>query len=166
LSYEQFKEFHEKHPDLDNAEYYAEFPETNKSTIRSWKSRTIVKEIETPLPTETQAEEVQGYDEELIKLLCLQTKTPYNEFEGVDPKSAILVLKAKMRNQQIQEPTTTIRPSNSSILTSPKPIGQSVKKYGIDDYIKFDLVKNEITMEIPMDTLMDPEKNRKLGEKK
>lgn len=41
-------------------------------------------------------------------------------------------------------------------LTKPK------RKFGIDPYIVFDKNLNEIRMEIPMDTVMDPEKNRKL----
>ena len=166
MSYDQFKEFHEKHPDLDNQEYYAEFPETNKSTIRSWKSRVSTpKVIETPLPTQQQAANAQGFDDEMVKLLCTQTGTPYNEFEGVDTKSAMLVLKAKLRNKQLQDAEQkTSRASNSSILPNPAPIGQNKKQFGLDPYIEFDDVKNEIRMEIPWDVLMDPEKNRKLGE--
>ena len=164
MSYEQFKEFHDKHPDLDNGEYYAEYPEVNKSTIRSWKSRAA-KPIETPLPTKQEAEAAQGWDEEMVKLLCTQTKTPYNEFEGVDTKSALMVLKMKLKNQQNQEPTKPIpRASNSSILPTPAPIGQNKKRFGLDPYIVFDDVKDEIRMEIPWDVLMDPEKNRALGE--
>ena len=41
---------------------------------------------------------------------------------------------------------------------------KSKKKFGLDPYIVFDEVKNEIRMEIPLDVLMDPEKNKKLGE--
>ncbi len=43
-------------------------------------------------------------------------------------------------------------------------LSKSKKKFGIDPYIVFDEVKNEIRMEIPMDILMDPEKNKKLRE--
>jgi len=157
--------FHDKHPDLDNTEYYAEYPETNKSTIRSWKSRAS-KPIETPLPTKEEADKVAGWDEEMVKLLCTQTKTPFNEMEGVDTKSALLILKNKLKNQQTQEPEKQNRSTNSSILPAPAPIGQNKKKFGIDPYIVFDQVKDEIRMEIPWDVLMNPEKNRKLGELK
>jgi hypothetical protein len=165
VSYEEFKEFHDKHPDLDNAEYYAEFPETNKSTVRSWKSRAAKPIIDTPPPTEDEANASNvGYDQEMIKLLATQTNTKLSELEGLDDKSAIIVLKNKMRNLQAQEPEKKTRASNAPILPQPNPIGQK-KKFGIDPYIIFDDVKNEIKMEIPWDVLMDPEKNKALGER-
>ena len=164
MSYDQFKEFHGKHPDLDNSEYYAEFPETNKSTIRSWKNR-IRTPAPIPLPTKEESNKAQGFDEEMVKLLCTQTNTPHSELEGIDTKSAMIVLKAKLKNQQYQEAEQkTSRASNSSILPTPAPIGQSKKQFGLDPHIVFDEVKNEIRMEIPWDVLMDPEKNRTLGE--
>ena len=45
-------------------------------------------------------------------------------------------------------------------------VGTGRKKFGIDEYIVFDKVKSEIRMEIPMDVLFNPEKNKKLGELK
>jgi len=47
-----------------------------------------------------------------------------------------------------------------------KNVGTGRKKFGIDPYIVFDTHKGEIRMEIPFDVLMDPEKNKKLGELK
>ena len=35
--YKGFKEFYDRHQGLDNADFYAEFPGNNKSTLRSWK---------------------------------------------------------------------------------------------------------------------------------
>ena len=167
MSYEQFKEFHVKHPDLDNQEYYKEFPETNKSTIRSWKLRARKPiEVPPPEPTEEEAEKANGYEEEVLKLLCTQTGTPYSDFEGVDSKSAILILKNKQKSLQLQEQDKPDRPSNTSILPAPNPIGQNVKKFGIDEFIDFDLEKNEIRMEIPWTELFNPEKNEALGKTK
>ena len=166
MSYEQFKDFHVKHPDLDNSEYYAEFPETNKSTIRSWKNR-IRTPKPIPLPTKEEAAEYQGLEEEMVKMLCTQTNTPLTEIEGVDNKSALIILRNKAKNQALQEANQTkSRTSNSSILPSPAPIGQSKEQFGLDPYINFDLPRNEIRMEIPWDVLIDPEKNRRLGELK
>ena len=165
MSYDEFKEFHVKHPDLDNSEYYAEFPETNKSTIRSWKNR-IRTPIETPLPTKEEANKHQGLEEEMVKLLCTQTNTPYSDYDGVDNNSALIILRNKMRNQQLQDADQKpSRASNSSILPTPSPIGRSNNKFGLDPYINFDGVKNEIRMEIPWDVLFDPEKNRALGKR-
>lgn len=98
--------------------------------------------------------------EEYIQLLITQTKSKPTEFEGLDDKSILLLLKNRLRAQQEQKPPS--RTSNSSILPNPKPIGQTNKKFGIDKYIVFDTNLNEIRMEIPMDTVMDPEKNREL----
>lgn len=38
------------------------------------------------------------------------------------------------------------------------------RRFGIDPYIIFDTVNDEIRMEIPWDILFDPEKNKKLRE--
>jgi hypothetical protein len=94
----------------------------------------------------------------MIKLLCTQTGTPLSDFENVDDKSALIILKNKMTTLQNQEPKPKPRSSNAPILPQPKPIGQNKKKYGIDPYIVFDDVKNEIRMEIPWDVLFDPER--------
>ena len=168
MEYEQFKEFHERHPDLDNAEYYAEFPETNKSTIRSWKNRIRTPKPKTiPMPTKEEAAEHRGLEEEMVKMLCTKTDTPLTEFDGVDNKSALIILRNKAKNQEYQEANQSkSRASNSSILPSPNPIGQSNEEFGLDPYINFDVARNEIRMEIPWDVLIDPEKNRMLGKKK
>ena len=166
MDYEQFKEFHDKHPDLDNQEYYAEFPEANKSSIRSWKlkARTPL-EVPPPEPTEEEAKLGNGYEDEYLKLLCTQTGTPYSDFEGVDSKAAILILKNKQKSIQLLELDKPGRGSNTPILPIPKPIGQNKKTFGIDKFIEFDLEKNEIRMEIPWTELFNPEKNEALGEK-
>jgi len=161
VGYDDFEAFHEKHPDLDNSEYYAEFPTVHKSTIRSWKVRAR-KEPEPEPRAPREKKDVDPYDEEMVKLLCTQTKTPYSDFAGVDPKTAILILKNKMNQIQADKPTT--RPSNSGILPSPAPVGQNKSQYGIDDYIEFDLERNEIRIDVPLDEVMDPEKNKRIRE--
>ena len=166
VEYEEFVEFHKKHPDLDNTEYYAEFPETNKSTIRSWKSRAAKPVIETPMPTKQEAEEKgKGYEDIAIDALCAITKTNPKSISMLSPADQIAFLKNKRDNLDSQEPDDKVkRGSNASILPIPKPIGSNARKFGIDEYIAFDGVKNEIRMEIPMTVLFDPEKNRGLGE--
>jgi len=170
LDYEQFKEFHDKNPDLDNAEYYAEFPETNKSTIRSWKSRAtkIVepqsKKIEVTMPTEKEAGKAKGYEEDLIDSLCTLPKTPKELLVGLSVVAKIQLLRNKRDAQANQEPEEKVRGSNAPILPSPKPIGANARKFGLDEFIVFDKVKDEIRMEIPMDVLFDPDRNKELGE--
>lgn len=168
VEFENFKEFYDKHPDLDNTEYYAEFPDANKSTIRSWKAR--LKSPPEPSPPNPPAESAKDttLDAEMVKLLCTQTNTPYNEFEGVDPRSALIVLKAKLKNIQLKQlevaanPPEKAKSPNTPILPNPRPIGSSMRKFGIDPYIVFDGDKNEIRMEIPMDKLLKPEENKKI----
>ena len=160
--YAGFKTFYDKHPDLDNSEYYAEFPTGNKSTIRSWKNRAAYVPTADPTPPTQDKQKFSDMESDYIKILMTQTKSTEKEFDGVDNKSILLVLKNRLRAQKEATPPTKTRSSNSSILPNPKPIGQTNKKFGIDEFIVFDTNLNEIRMEIPMDTVMDPEKNKKL----
>lgn len=160
-SFEDFKVFHEKHPDLDNSEYYAEFPTVHKSTVRSWKARASKVEAPT-INTSTGTSDANT--KHYIELLLTQTKSKAMEFEDIDDKSTIIILKNRLRIQQ-EEASSRSPPSNSSILPSPAPIGPSQKKFGIDKYIVFDKNLNEIRMEIPMTELMDPETNKKIRER-
>ena len=166
ISYEEFKEYYETNADLDNLEYYETFPDVNKSTIRSWKSRAA-KQLNEPIPEvdETERQEAEGYEElqkEYIKLLMKETNSKETEFKGVDDKSVLVILKNRKAAQELQSKSNK-RPTNTGVLPSPLPIGTSNKRFGIDDYIEFDKVKDEIRMEIPMDVLLDPERNKKLG---
>lgn len=163
-TYDKFKVFYDKHPDLDNGEYYAEFPTGNKSTIRSWKNRAAY--VAPPPVKGIPASDNKDFDAmqaEYIKILMNQTNSKEAEFQGVDAKSKLLILKNRLRAQKETPPP---RGSNAPIIPIPKPIGQSNEKFGLDDYIVFDDVKNEIRMEFPLDTLLDPEKNKRLGEKR
>jgi len=164
ISYNEFTAYYENNPDLDNTEYYERFPDTNKSTIRSWKSRAA-KPIE-PEITEEEVDQSTGYEElekEHIKLLIQQTGSDHKEFDGVDTKSIMTILKNRIAAQALNNKNKD-RPMNSTILGNPRPPGQNKKKYGIDEYMVFDTDKDEIRMKIPMDVLLDPKKNRALGE--
>ena len=170
VKYEEFKIFHEKHPDLDNSEYYAEFPDTNKSTIRSWKNkiRTPLDIIEPkptePAPPDKKTADYSKLQDYLITTLMTQTGVKEPEIEGLDNNNKIIVLQNKAK--ALAEKQGKGRAPNSSILPAPKPDSITTKKFGIDDYIIFDEVKNEIRMEIPWDVLADPEKNKGLGLRK
>jgi hypothetical protein len=159
ITFDDFKAFHDVHPDLDNGEYYAEFPTANKSTIRSWKNKLRVPPPQPNTPPQPN-DDVRELEEYLIQTLIQQTNTNARELEGLDNKSKIVIL--RNRQKALSEDKVKRTP-NSSILPAPKPIGQSNKKFGIDEYIVFDKDKNEIRMEIPMDVLHDPEKNKRLG---
>lgn len=164
VKYEEFKIFYDKHPDLDNAEYYAEFPETNKSTIRSWKLKSKPKEPEDEIEPPAEPKKNTDYTElenEHIKMLILQTNTDVKELEGLDNKNKLMILRNRVQTQA--ENKGKGRAPNSSILPAPRPDSITHKKFGIDEYIVFDEAKNEIRMEIPADVLFDPEKNKGLG---
>ena len=166
MSYKEFVDFHNKHPNMDNTEYYAEFPDVNKSTIRSWKSRTREPITPTPEPTKTEIKEANGYEEQTkhyIEMLLTQTKSKNTEFEGVDNKSKILILKNRLRVQK-EEQANKPTGSNSSIMPISAAIGNNQEGIGLSKYIEFDVNLNEIRMEIPMSKLMDPESNKALRE--
>lgn len=161
INYEDFESYYNENPDLDNAEYYSEFPTVHKSTIRGWKvrARKGTEDVPPEEPTPA-APRTDLYDKEMVKILCNQAGVPLTDFEGVDTRSAIQILKNKLAGQQSQKPRG--RGSNGPILPTPKAIGQNKKQFGIDPYIDFDLEKNEIRLEIPLDEVMDPVKNEKL----
>ena len=154
-TYDDFAEFHERHPNMDNSEYYTEFPGVNKGTLRSWKAKA-----QKPIKDSQDKTEGKTWDREMVKLLSTQTNTPLSEFENVDTRSALIILKNRMTNQQKEKPKK--KTSNGPILPHPAPIGQNKKQFPIDDYMVFDKVKNEIRMEIEMDTLMNPDTNAAL----
>jgi hypothetical protein len=160
-TYEEFKAFYDTHPDLDNIEYYNEFPSGNKSTLRTWKNRARTANEPTP-STSQSADPNAEMQKDYIQLLLTQTNSKSTEFEGIDDKSKIILLKNRLRLQKEETPTPTQRTSNAPILPNPRPIGQSNKEFGIDPYIEFDKNLNEIRMEIPMTELLDPEKNKEL----
>lgn len=162
MSYDEFKEFYKENKDLDNTEYYAKFPDTHNSTVRSWKFRAIQES--TPAPEVGASKD--DYDElekEHIQSLFTQLKEPEKakkELDGLDNKSKIMVLKNRVKAQS--EDKGRQQP-NGSILPAPTPQSQNRKKYGIDDYIEFDDKKGEIRVEIPLGTLFDPKENKGLG---
>ncbi|MCP4648657.1 MAG: hypothetical protein GY853_01070 [PVC group bacterium] len=159
-SYADFKAFYDRHPGMDNAELYVEFPTVHKSTLRSWKVKANKVEAPPPPAASNNTGATDSQTQHYIEMMMTQTGSKASEFEGVDDKSKIILLKNKLR---IQKETPAPAPaSNSSILPNPLPIGQSSKTFGIDKYIEFDANLNEIRMEIPMVDLFDPEKNKEI----
>lgn len=161
--YKGFKEFFDRHPGMDNSDFYAEFPGNNKSTIRSWKLKAgKPKDPEPPAspPTNNDNNDLETIQKDYIELLMSQTGANPKEFEGVDDKSKLLLLKNRLQVQKDQPPK---RGSNTNILPNPPPIGQNNKKFGIDEFITFDEHLNEIRMELPMDIVSDPKNKKKLG---
>ena len=156
--YKEFESYFEEHPDLDNADYYEAFPDVNKSTIRSWKSRLSnpAPAEPVPAPAEVEDKDYSKLEEEHVKLLMQQTRVDPKEFEGLDNKSKILILKNKQKMQAKKQG------SGGAILPQPV-LGKGQKNFGIDEYITFDKVKNEIRMQIPTEQLFNPELNKKLG---
>ena len=148
---------------MDNAEYYEKYPDVNKSTIRSWKSRIRTLPIEEEIPEEATkkfegAEENEKY---LIQMLMTQTGTKASEFAGVDNRSRLLILKNRKRTQDEEKKNKKVG-SNSSIMPNTAAVGNVIEGIGLSKYIDFDNNLNEIRMEIPLDKLLSPEENKAL----
>ena len=148
---------------MDNAEYYNKYPDVNKSTIRSWKSRVRTTPIEVDIPEEEikQFEGAEENEKYLIQMLMNQTGTKASEFTGVDNRSRLLILKNRKRTQDEEKKNKPIG-SNSSIMPSTAAVGNVVEGIGLTKYIEFDNNLNEIRMEIPLEKLLSPEENKAL----
>ena len=72
-----------------------------------------------------------------------------------DMDSAILILKEGIKNEKAKSPA----PNTSSI---PQPVG--IPKTGLAKYMTYVPGTDKISWSIPMSELMDPEKNKKLGD--
>lgn len=158
ITYEVFEAFHSKNPDLDNAEYYKAFPTVNTGTIRSWKSRarTITPEP-TPSQHATPDDKVKGLQQQLLDTLmggadvrARALAQPFIDKKDLD--SAILLLQENAKQQKPAPNTPTI----------PTPTG--TPKPGLEKYMKYVPGSEKISWEIPATVLLDPEKNKKLGE--
>jgi len=148
---------------MDNVEYYEKYPDVNKSTIRSWKSRVRTQSIDEEIPEED-LEQFEGAEENekyLIQMLMTQTGTKASEFSGVDNRSRLLVLKNRKKAQDAEKKNKKVG-SNSSILPNTAAVGNIVEGIGLTKYIEFDNNLNEIRMEIPLDKLLSPEENKAL----
>ena len=148
---------------MDNAEYYEKYPDVNKSTIRSWKSRVRTQPIEEEIPEEA-IQKFEGAEENekyLIQMLMNQTGTKASEFKGIDNRSKLLLLKNRKRTLDEEKKNKKVG-SNSSIMPSTAAVGNVVEGIGLTKYIEFDNNLNEIRMEIPLDKLLSPEENKAL----
>ena len=148
---------------MDNAEYYEKYPDVNKSTIRSWKSRVRTQPIEEEIPEEEikQFEGAEENEKYLIQMLMNQTGTKASEFTGVDSRSKLLILKNRKRSQDEEKKNKKVG-SNSSIMPNTAAVGNVMEGIGLTKYIEFDNNLNEIRMEIPLEKLLSPEENKAL----
>ena len=156
ITFEVFETYHSANPDLDNSEYYKAFPSVNTGTIRSWKSKARVSGSEpTPSQQKTPEEKADIWRDELIESLSNQADLRTKELiKNLDPDSKLLVLK-----ENIKQIAAHPAPNNPSI---PNPTGQP--KVGLAKYMKFVPGSDKIEWNIPASVLLDPIKNKKLGE--
>lgn len=159
ITYEVFEAFHSKNPDLDNSEYYKAFPTVNTGTIRSWKSkaRSTTASITTPQQPTTPDDKVQKLQQQLLDTLLagadVRAKALAQPFVNKkDFDSAILLLQ---ENAKIQKPAPNMP-------TIPTPTG--TPQPGLAKYMKYVPGSEKISWEIPASELLDPIKNKKLGE--
>ena len=160
VTYDVFEVYYKGNPDLDNAEYYQAFPSVNPGTIRSWKSKAKTKATAEPssqqstsTPPKEPLQVEKDFLETLKAIASPQAKGYAKIFEDKgDIKSAILVLQEDVKNQKPM-------PNMPGI---PQPTG--IPKVGLAKYMKYTPGIDKISWEIPMSELLDPEKNKKLGE--
>lgn len=167
IVYKDFQEYFSKNADLDNKEYYEAFPDVPMSTIRYWKSKAINKsldrEIGIDIDLEEDKEEKPKEHPHLVELVKMKKQAAHltlNESEMLEMND--LATQNKMLDIILEKRKSRPGANRGSL---PTPVGVGESKYGIDRYMKIDPDKHEIHMEIPFSVLMDPEKNKKLGEK-
>jgi len=163
IDFEVFETFYKKNPDLDNKEYYEAFPKVNQGTLRYWKSKAR-ESTSTPTPSQQSTssptipdEKVQKLQQQLLDTLMsgadVRAKALAQPFiDKKDLDSAILLLQ---ENAKIQTPA----PNTPTI---PTPTG--MPKPGLEKYMRYVPGSDKISWEIPATVLLDPEKNKKLGE--
>lgn len=149
---------------MDNAEYYEKYPDVNKSTIRSWKSRAR-QPIDEVISEEEAKKFIGAEEDEKFRIQTLFKLTGENPaiYKGIDNRSLIRILDGKKRVQD-EEKKNKPTGSNSSIMPVTAAIGSVREEIGLSKYIEFDKNLNEIRMEIPLSKLMNPESNKALRE--
>ena len=154
ITFEVFETFHKANPDLDNSEYYKAFPTVKTGTVRSWKSKARSTTIEpTPPVQPTDKDEVLKIKEQFLETLIARADVRTKALiDKLDIDSKILVLQ---ENEKQQKPL----PNTPSI---PTPTG--MPKVGLAKYMKYVPGSEKISWEIPASVLLDPKKNKKLGE--
>ena len=164
-TFEEFKEFFKDNIDLDNTELYEEFPSNPKGTIRGWKTR-----VKNDINQSAQLQETPKVDQQnnwIIKALCNDLGINEEGLEGLTYNQKLNFLQNKSIEKKIaktKEPKTQVA---GGILPAAMTYGEDNIDYGIAEYItKFDGINNKITVEIPWDVLLDPEKNVELGKRK
>lgn len=126
--------------------------EKPKSNIEKYNDKVKAEGIKPEVPEGVLELQKQLYD------TLLATATPEAKgYAGVfekkgDMDSAILILQESAKNKQPA-------PNTSSL---PQPVG--VPKIGLAKYMRYVPGTDKISWDIPMSVLMDPKKNKQLGE--
>lgn len=158
ITFEVFKAFYDKNIDLDNAEYYKAFPTVNTGTVRSWKSRARTPKTEPEPPKQpTDKDKIVEMQKQFYETLMATADHKTKGFAKVfydkgDIDSALVILQENAKNQ----------PPMPNAPTIPTPTG--IPKLGLEKYMKYVPGSEKISWEIPASVLLDPEKNKKLGE--
>lgn len=152
ISYEMFQAFYKGNPDLDNAEYYQNFPTVNAGTIRSWKAKAK-KDFETPQsnPQPTPPKEEKTNMKEIIDLLIPATGIDPNLLTGMDETNQVAFLKNLMtQKNKSRDPNMPLLPTTA---------GTGKTKFGIEKFATFNPTKGVIKVVIPASIAHDPKKS-------
>jgi hypothetical protein len=156
IDFNVFKAFYDKNPDLDNAEYYSQFPQVNQGTVRSWKAKAR-QHINEPEPRQQSTPQEQDKSE-IINTMIDLTRIDKRILEGLNQNAQIKYLQnyAQLMNENKgQDPNIGIIPT---------PARSSKRMLGIEKYITFNPQNKMVKMNIPASIAHDPEKNKQLGE--
>lgn len=164
ITFETFQSFFKSNSDLDNIEYYKQFPSVNTGTIRSWKARAKKNNANPPpsVPqTSPDGTKETNYRDDMITLLKQTTKVQEYVLEGLEPDAQLRLLQ-NMHEQQKSTPDPNIH-----LMT---PSGSGGQKLGIDQYIRIDEKSfkekgfGKVDIRIPASELHNPEQAKKLNQ--
>jgi hypothetical protein len=159
ITFDVFEAFYKQNPDLDNAEYYAQFPNKNPGTIRSWKAKAR-QQKEEPEPSQQTTTSNQDHKKDIDAYIKL-TRTNPAELKGLSEQAQLNLLRnraALIGEQQTQGGTSP------NIGVIPTPAGSSKRVLGISKYMTFNEPQQRWKMVIPASVVADQKKNKELGE--
>jgi hypothetical protein len=162
ITFEVFEAYHKVNPDLDNIEYYKQFPNVNTGTVRSWKARARKASSEPVDQTEATPSDHEPKDDkyldEVIEIMKKTSRMNPKLLDGLDKNSQYRILKNAMDNQPADP--------NMKLYT---PSGSGSQKMGIEKYMRIDEKAfkergfGEVEIQIPASKLYNPDESKKLG---
>ena len=146
ISYQDFLSFFSKHPILTNKDYYSEFPDTPKGTVRYWKMKASKGVNKTPTSVDTTKKKIRSSQPISPKIDALRF---------IDDPDELLMSVAV---RELNKPNPDPRWANVLITTRKENIGHSKKEGKIQSKFKSMSIKDiaKISSGKPIDTSQKP----------